>query len=333
MAGLDNYYLLRTTNVMNKAFLTATLLVISHVPTRAQEVPKAKISNGTISAEIYLPDAVNGYYRGARFDWSGVVSQLNYKGHSYFGQWFQKYDPFLHDAITGPVEAFDPLGYDQAKVGQTFVKVGIGVLERLDTAPYHFSKPYKIVDHGIWSINHSADKVEFVHDLVSEGYSYSYKKVVRLSGNKMIIDHTLTNKGGQVIDTQVFDHNFFVIDNDTVGPGFHIRFPFEVEGDAGGLGDFAEVSGGEIRYTGVLGKNDHARLRSIGGYGGSASDYDIAIENRNTGAGVRITCDRPLSRLIFWSAMKTVCPEPYISVKVAASESFSWTITYDYYTL
>ncbi|WP_416865167.1 MAG: hypothetical protein ACMVP2_22255 [Imperialibacter sp.] len=318
---------------MNKAFLTATLLVIWYVPTRAQEVPKAKISNGTISAEIYLPDAVNGYYRGARFDWSGVVSQLNYKGHSYFGQWFEKYDPFLHDAITGPVEAFDPLGYDQAKVGQTFVKVGVGVLERLDTAPYHFSKPYKIVDHGIWSIKHSADKVEFVHDLVSEEYSYSYKKVVRLSGNKMIIDHTLTNKGGQVIDTQVFDHNFFVIDNATVGPGFLIRFPFGVEGDASGLGDFAEVSSGEVRYTGVLGKNDHARLRSIGGYGGSAADYDIAIENRNTGAGVRITCDRPLSRLIFWSALKTVCPEPYIGVKVAPSESFSWTITYDYYTL
>jgi len=40
--------------------------------------PEAFISNGLINARLYLPDAVNGYYRGARFDWGGVIYDLEY---------------------------------------------------------------------------------------------------------------------------------------------------------------------------------------------------------------------------------------------------------------
>ena len=59
-----------------------------------------------VRARFYLPDPEVGYYRATRFDWSGVISSVDYKGHSYFGQWFEKYDPKIHDAIMGPVEEF-----------------------------------------------------------------------------------------------------------------------------------------------------------------------------------------------------------------------------------
>ena len=36
----------------------------------------------------------------------GGTTRLEYKGHSYFGQWFPRYDPKLHDSITGPVEEY-----------------------------------------------------------------------------------------------------------------------------------------------------------------------------------------------------------------------------------
>ena len=49
------------------------------------DFPSAEVANGRIRAKIYLPDAQNGYYRGTRFDWSGVVYSLQYKGHNYYG--------------------------------------------------------------------------------------------------------------------------------------------------------------------------------------------------------------------------------------------------------
>jgi hypothetical protein len=49
----------------------------------AQEIPQAVISNGLITAKLYLPDSSHGYYRATRFDWSGVMPSLEHDGHQY----------------------------------------------------------------------------------------------------------------------------------------------------------------------------------------------------------------------------------------------------------
>src|ERR1051326_2122289 len=107
----------------------------------AADFPQAEISNGLIRAKLYLPDAEKGYYRATRFDWSGVISSLQYKGHEFFGQWFPRYDPKLHDSITGPVESFKTgdtaLGYDEAKPGETFIRIGVGVLRKPEERQYN----------------------------------------------------------------------------------------------------------------------------------------------------------------------------------------------------
>src|SRR5436190_22189008 len=71
----------------------------SAVAVMAAEPPVAEISNGKISATVYLPDPVNGFYRGTRFDWSGVVRSLEANGHRYYGPWFTKRSETFHDFI------------------------------------------------------------------------------------------------------------------------------------------------------------------------------------------------------------------------------------------
>src|SRR5579863_9245066 len=155
--------------------------------------PKAVISNGIVNAMVYLPDAKDGYYRGSRFDWSGVVGCLAYKGHTYFGVWFPHYDPFLHDAITGPVEEFrsgfeSALGYDQAKPGEPFVKPGVGVLRRIDDAPFKFAVPYPLIDGGKWTVRAKKSSVSFRQDLKGPlGIHYVYTKVLKLEENRPIL--------------------------------------------------------------------------------------------------------------------------------------------------
>jgi hypothetical protein len=307
------------------------VLILVHVRVSAQEFPTTQISNKQITAKLYLPDPERGYYRASRFDWSGVVYSLMYKGHTYFGQWFDQYDPFLHEAVMGPVEAFDPLGYAQAKGDEPFTKIGIGRLQRIDTLPYHHSKPYKIVDHGKWTTQKRKNRITFIHELTGN-YAYHYTKVIRIQDNKMIIDHTLVNKAEETIETSVFNHNFFYIDKTPIGPGYTVTFPFTIQGDATGLGEFAGISGNQVHYKKELKGADRARIRAITGFSSSADDYMFTIENTTTGAGVKITCDRPLSRLILWSAPKALCPEPYITIKLEPSEAFTWSITYEFFT-
>src|SRR5258708_13624523 len=64
--------------------------------------PKVVLTNGKLDALVFLPDARNGHYRSARFDWSGVVGCVSLNGHKFFGDWFPQYDPVKNDAITCP---------------------------------------------------------------------------------------------------------------------------------------------------------------------------------------------------------------------------------------
>ena len=302
--------------------------------TGESEIPQAIITNGQIEATLYLPDSINGYYRGARFDWSGVIPELTYQGHSYFGRWFPKYDPYIHDAIMGPVNDFYPLGYDEGKPGERFVKIGIGTFIKEEDKPYSFSRPAKLINPGKWKIATKRDEVRFTHKLNDAEYSYKYSKIVRLEKDKpvMTLTHTLENTGEKIIETNVYNHNFFVIDQQPTGPDFIIEFPFNLVGQFRRGADIAEFSGNQILIHQQLNPGQNIHGGNIAGFGETADDYNIRLENRKTGAGVRITCDRPLSNLVFWAAYSTLSAEPYTYIKVNPGEEFSWTITYQFYT-
>jgi len=304
----------------------------------AAEFPQADISNGEIKARLYLPDAEKGYYRGTRFDWSGQMPSLEYKGHQYFGEWNTRpYDPKLHDAIMGPVEEFSDLeapGYAEAPVGGTFLKIGVGFLRKDDTKYNHF-KTYPIVDGGTWTVKKHADRVEFTHVVrdVKSGYGYEYTKVVRLVAGKpqLAIEHRLKNTGTKPLITDVYDHNFYMLDHQPTSGDVSVKFGFDVKAERTWNPGLVEVKGKELVYLKELQSGETA-FNSLTGFGSDVKDYDIRVENSRTGAGVRQTADRPLSRMVYWSIRPTACPEAYIHVSAEPGKTFSWRIHWDFYT-
>lgn len=304
----------------------------------AQDYPKAEISNGLMHAELMLPDSQHGSYRGTRFDWSGIISSLQFGGHEYFGRWYEHHDPKIHDAITGPVEEFRTndkgLGYDEAKVGATFVRIGVGTVRKPDEPAYRAYDTYEIVDPGKWTINRHKDRIEFTHRLTSEdGYAYVYRKTIHLVKGKpeLLIEHSLKNTGQKVIDTTQYNHNFFVIDHEVVGPEISIKFAFTPV-PTRGFNDRAEVRGKEIIFPRELqGKN--GVFSELEGTKNDVKDYDFRIENLKTRAGVHITSDQPLERVNFWAISTVASAEPYIHLRIDPGKQSQWTIRYDFYTL
>ena len=205
---------------MNRKLIIIVCVCFSACMASSTDVPYAEISNGLVKAKLFLPDMERGYYQATRFDWSGVISELEFEGHNYFGQWFQKYDPKIHDAILGPVESFAEIGYAQAAVGSEFLRIGVGGLLKEDDSRMDAFKLYQISNPGKWTVKKSTNQVVFTHEI---------------------------------------------------------------------------------------------------------------IENLKTGAGVRITCDRPISKIVYWASATTSCPEPYIDVNVAPGEEFKWKNTYQFY--
>jgi hypothetical protein len=314
--------------------LVVMLLAMVQAASQTPAAPTATIGNGRLRATITLPDPKTGYYRGTRFDWSGSITSLTFQGHEYFGQWFERYEPTIHDAITGPVEEFltgdSAPGYAEAPVGGTFVRIGVGVLRKPAEPSFQRFGRYEIVDHGRWTTTPGPDRVEFVHELTeAAGYAYRYRKVLRLEGDSLILEHELTNTGTRPLPTSVYNHNFFTLDRRTTGPDIVVRFPFAPKA-ARPLNGLAEIRGREIVFLRELQPKENA-FSELEGFGSTAADAGFEMENRATGAGVRVTGDRPLVKLLFWSAVKTVCPEPYVDVSVEPGRTSTWRTTYTFY--
>jgi hypothetical protein len=316
----------------------------------APDPPSAQVSNGPIRAKIYLPDAKAGYYRGTRFDWSGVVYSLQSQGHEFYGPWFNRTDPKVHDfvydgpdivagpcsAITGPVDEFGQIGWEQAKVGGPFLKIGVGVLRKPAEGKYDAFRVYEIANAGKWTVSRQRESVEFTHNVLdsSSGYGYEYRKTVRLPPGKpeMALEHRLKNTGKLAIRTHVYNHNFLVLDGQPTGPGFTIAVPFPIRTERPPNARLAEVQENRIVYVKKLEGRDVVST-PVEGFSQSAKDHDIRIENAVLGAGMRIRADRPLSRESLWSIRTVIAMEPFIAVEIEPGKEFTWTTTYDYYTL
>jgi hypothetical protein len=314
-----------------EAFASAPCTDIPHA-----DHPKATITNGEVKAVVFLPDAVNGYYRGPRFDWSGVVACATYNGHTYFGEWFRKYDPLINDSITGPAEEFrsgdtEPL-YDAAPVGGLFVKPGVGVLRKVSDTPYKFGFSYPIVDTGKWTVKVKGRSILFRQDLKGPGglaYRYEKELVLDKHGSVMTLKHSLKNLGTIAIDTSAYDHGFFMLDGRPTGVGHAVHFAFRLQPEAP-MGDAATVGDNDIVFTKDLAARGGVQ-GYIKGFSDKVSDYDFTVEDRNTKVGIEETSTLPLEKVYFWSIKNTICPEGYVHMHIEPGKTSKWEFRFRFF--
>jgi hypothetical protein len=236
----------------------------------------------------------------------------------------------------GPADEFRPVGYDAVKPGGTFVKIGVGALKRIDEKAYDAYKLYPIADNGKWSVNRKGDSIEIIQILNDEssGYGYEYRKTLRLVSGKseMELAHSLKNIGKNAIETQVYNHNFLIIDGKGPQAGTTITLPFTVSTGQRPNPELAAIEGNKVVYKKTLAGEDVVTF-PISGFGDTASDHEIRIESSALKAGMSVRGDKPLKSLNLWSIRSNVSVEPFVAVSVARREEFRWTSSYRYYSI
>jgi enterochelin esterase-like enzyme len=317
------------------------------------KAPAVTIKNGQISAKVYLPDAQKGFYRGTRFDWAGVIGSLTYRGHDFYMPWFRGMSPSVRDivfqdgaaiagpntAATGPVEEFNAeggaLGYAQAAPGGLFLKIGVGVLRRPDDTAYVPFRLYPMVDAGKRTNAVKADRVELTHEVAEpgSGYGYHYTKIIRLEKDQpvMVIEHVLRNTGRKPIVSTVYNHNFLNIDGVGTTQGLALSTAFAMKVEQPLSAELAEITDRQFTYR-TTPTGDQRIGARLSGFGTSAADYDFHIFDSNRAAGLRITSDQPLERVVLWSIKPVMAIEPFIKMSIAPGESFKWSYRYAFET-
>ena len=92
-----------------------------------------------------------------------------------------------------------------------------------------------------------------------------------------------------------------------------------------------ETRGNELVFVRDL--EEGSVFTELEGFGDTADDHEIVIENMKTRAGVKIKGDKPISLFNFWTIKTTVCPEPYIELNIAPGEEEEWETEYTFYTV
>jgi hypothetical protein len=295
--------------------------------------PKLELENSEISVSIYLPDPVHGYYRGARFDWSGMIEHVDTRHHRFYAPLHTTHDPLRHDCVCGPAEEFamsDPMGFDEAAPGESFLKVGVGLLKKNDDSEYVFNGDYDIIRAGDWDIEYGPHRVDFFQDVVGErGWAYRYLKTIRLVPGtpELIIAHRLENSGTKNINIDNYNHNFSLIDGLPYGPDYRVEFPFTTTIPIG-INERAWFRGNAIEVPKPLGDSS---LWIPLFEGDGRADYNHAVvEHVPSGAAVEFTGDAPVTRMVFWAMERAACPEPFIRVQLAPGQPKEWSSTYQF---
>jgi hypothetical protein len=165
----------------------------------------------------------------------------------------------------------------------------------------------------------------------SSGTGYEYRKTIRLVAGapKMRIEHSIKNIGEHDIETRVYDHNFLALDGQTTGPDYKVTLPFKIEAKRAVDTKIGDVDGTSILYRKPI-EGEERFTVAIGGFGESASDYRIAIQNSKVGAGVTIAGDRPLQSELLWSIRSVLAVEPYVKLSIPKGGEESWSYEYTY---
>lgn len=306
----------------------------AHVPKPDFSIyPQATLSNRWMTVRYFLPDPEKGFYRGTRFDGSGLIARVEAGNHSYFSHFRATHDPLNHDDICGTAEEFDitdPPGYKLAKAGEPFLKVAVGVLERPDAEPYTFSKPHNVLKAAPWETATGENFVTFKQTLpLFNKWGYEYKKTIQLHTNGAVLSiiRELKNTGVESLTTEHYGHHFLKIDDAPAGPGYQFEFPFAPQ-----FGERAETQGAlDINNTLLLFTSAVPAQKAIWapltGFA-SPADHRITIRFTRTRGILTLIGDRPLEKLVLFSANGVVCPENFVKISVPPGQTAKWTSTY-----
>ncbi len=293
------------------------------------------LKKGNMQLWLSLPDD-NVNYRGTRFDHSGMFQKIQLGDHQLCERWHSgPPNPEANDDVTGPCEEFGnakPLGYVSNSPGSKFVKIGVGVLKQPDEKEYRFWEKYELIQCGEWTTLRDETSITFrqklFDDLVTKSIGYEYEKKVRVSDSGFRIEHMLMNIGTQRWSTDHYNHNFFLVDSDKVGPNYELEVPFTINAinRKANFDETTSVSAKTVRFRELVGTRSF--FAELSGHKNQISDHQFKLRHAPSGITIECKGSTPLSKMNFWGMGSTICPEPYSQINLAPNEKLEWNLEY-----
>ncbi len=284
------------------------------------------LKNNNLELRLDLP---HDNYNASRFDWTGKITEVRFRdipvtgrerdeagNEHHFGQGL--YNEFGIEAA---------LGFDKARVGGWFHKIGVGLLKKTGDA-YSFHENYEVRPAEF------ATEMEAVRIIIScrseavNGYAYFLKKTIALQESGFTIRYHLENTGEKAITSSEYVHNFLAVGSDPIGKDYLLRFPFRLRPER-----FTEtvnpegnavIGENEIRFNGT--PDQQFFFSDLAGGEETAAEWELVhLRHR---IGIRETGSFRTGKVNLWGWGHVVSPEVFFHFSVGPGESVEWSRTY-----
>jgi hypothetical protein len=315
------------------------------------------LQNNRLKVEVAAPGTG---YRGTRFDWTGFITQVTLDGtHTYCVP-----ESYTEGQGTGGVGLCNEfgidmaIGYEDARPGDLFLKLGVGLLQKPDTTEYSFTRPYPIVFPAPVEIQADDEQVRFTMEAEKcRGYAARLTKTLCIQENRLEADYLLENTGSLEIETTEYVHNFIGINSQNIGPAYCLRFPSPIQLENLGpmlrpmLPKFLRKILPEATQDRALTYLFMRRQRVL-----SIQDEDISfrsmpkqpfycrlvgavqsdqpqwrILHMPSGVGLKETDSFAPGRVAVWGTTHVLSAEIFMNITLKPGESKSWTRTWEFF--
>lgn len=279
-----------------------------------------EISTDRLTVRVARPGFI---YRRTRFDWTGFVTDVILDGkHTYCS--VESPNPMEGAGGIGLCNEFgiiEPIGFENAAIGETFPKLGIGLLRKDSEGPYFFMKDYPLQPFSCVTTESQEGISWDVEPTDCRGYAVRLQKTLTVSGSTIRIGYHLTNTGSKPINTTEYNHNFVLIDHEPVGSAYRLAFSRPITFKR--LDESILTTDGHVTWPdGSLGF--YALCHDVPATGTQSWE----MWNDKSGAGLRETLDTDVCRIALWGMPHVISPEMFKAIVLEPGEHDTWSRTY-----
>jgi hypothetical protein len=290
------------------------------------------LKSSRLAVEIAAPGTA---YRGCRFDWNGFVTQVTLDGaHSFCVP--ESYTPgkgtggiglcneYTHDVFAG---------YPEARVGDAFPKLGIGLVKRQDEGPYNVFMPQEIAALFPVSVSSSASEARFVVEpLDCRGLAVREEKVLRVEDNALTITSRMENTGTRPMLVYEYMHPFLGIDRQPIGPDYVVTLPYAVDlaptpriWEPGVL----RIEGQTVGFNRPPTSASDFYIRPQGAVKTGQAQWELRLQS--SGVGLREVDDFSPHHLSIWGVMHVISLEVFVEINLQPGEEQTWTRRFEFF--
>lgn len=290
------------------------------------------LKNQNLEIHIDLPKE---NYEFSRFDWTGKITKVIFKKMPLT----TLEDPASNNANLLGKGLYNEFGIDQAfgyedtPINSWFHKIGIGKLQKENTAEYLFNKPYNLTPANFDITKRPDGMTISCQSDTLNGFAYILKKEFVLYNNHLTINYQLDNTGNKVIKTSEYVHNFMAINNTNIGTDYALKLPFSLQPQL-----FNETVNPENKV--VVGKNEfefngtpNKPFFFSNLNGGNTVKAHWELYHTKLGVGISETGSFSTSKVNLWGWKHVISPELFYDIHLNPNHSTAWSRTYEVFEL